>query len=276
MPYRWKSQGGNVQADAQIGSVFYLKPFVFSRPKMARKLPLLSPALPGASEGDSIEMSPRLRLFSFAWLLAFAFAASAHADPIGFIYNFSGAILTSPDVPTGATNPWAANQEITGYLNLSAELPTNDEWFNNSSPMTTPLVLNQLSGATAPAVSLLGYSFTDGITTYTSSNSTLGFLDLQTIGSSTIDYWSITLIGPTGPGGFLPHLYVDNTGLGTYGVEENSQGDVTEDYVGTNFGAFGAPEAVPEPATWALLGTGMLALLGFAAYSDRRRAAASL
>jgi hypothetical protein len=129
-------------------------------------------------------------------------------------------------------------------------------------------------------ITLTDYSFTDGVTTFTPTNSTISLGSIQTIfNDGTIDYWDIGISSNFSVDGVTPVLYLNNEQPNYTEVYDISTtpGVASDSIVAYPFGSWSAAPTVttPEPNTWALFGTGALALLAFAVYSDRRRHAAA-
>ncbi|HUX67587.1 MAG TPA: hypothetical protein VMV31_08855 [Terriglobales bacterium] len=222
----------------------------------------------------------KIRFFSPALAAAalLACATFAHASSITYTYIAAGPWIDNNG--GGSSHPFpipCLNQpgcQPSGYLTFGSPIPGYEEYYNNG---TQPSSYVMDSSTDSSTITLMDYSFTDGATTFTPTNSTIDLASIQTIfNDGTIDYWNISIALKTSVNGITPILYLDNTGASgtmvfdvspTYGVASNSY---------ENPGSWTAAPTVttPEPNTWALFGTGALALLAFATYSDRRRRAA--
>jgi hypothetical protein len=136
-----------------------------------------------------------------------------------------------------------------------------------SLTLAAPLAANLSHALVSPS----SFNFTNGADSYTQNNVLLPTFSFTTDATANIIGWSIILQTPSswthtfaGPG----FAYAEDT------VQENY---VNNPYVYYNPGKWtssGATSETPEPATWALLGTGVLGLLGMAAANGRRLRAA--
>lgn len=136
-----------------------------------------------------------------------------------------------------------------------------------SLTLAAPLAANLSHALVSPS----SFNFTDGADTYTQDNVLTPTFSFTTDAAANIIGWSIIVQTPTtwthtfaGPG----FAYAEDTTQVTYA------GIVP--YVYYNPGTWtssGMTSETPEPGTWALLGSGVLVLLGMAAVSERRRRA---
>jgi PEP-CTERM motif len=203
-----------------------------------------------------------------------ACAAFAHASSITYNYTSAGPWINN--VGGGGDPIPCLNQagcQPSGYLTFSSAIPGNEEYYNNGTQPSSYVMDSLFDSST---ITLTDYSFTDGVTTFTPTNSTIALSSIQTIfNDGTIDYWDININLNTSIGGVTPVLYLNNEQPNYTEVYEISTipGVASDSIVGYPFGSWTASSTVttPEPTTWALFGTGALALLAFAAYSDRRR-----
>ncbi len=221
-----------------------------------------------------------MKIRSFSPVLAavalFACATVAHASSITYTYTSSGPWINN--IGGGGDPLPCLNQpgcQPSGYLTFSSGIPGSEEYYNNG---TQPSRYVMDSTSDSSTITLTGYSFSDGVTTFTPTNSTIALSSIETIfNDGTIDYWDISISLNTSVGGVTPVLYLNNEQPNYTEVYDISTtpGVASDSIVGYPFGSWTAAPTVttPEPNTWALFGTGALALLGFAAYSDRRRRA---
>lgn len=222
----------------------------------------------------------KIRFISPALAAAALLACATFAHASSIIYTYTSAGPWIDNNGGGSSHPFpipCLNQpgcQPSGSLTFGSPIPENEEFFNNGTQPSSLILDSQFDSST---ITVMDYSFSDGVTTFTPTNSTIALSSIQTIfNDGTIDFWTISVSLNTTVNGIKPILFLDNTGASptqafdvspTFGVASNSF---------VNAGSWTAAPLVttPEPNTWALFGTGALALLAFAAYSDRRRRAA--
>jgi len=217
---------------------------------------------------DTQKVFFKVALASLCLLLAGAYALPVSAD---VTYTYSGHVFTSSDFPS--TGPSTSNN-ISGSFTL-----------------TTPLIAN--SPLTTITSSVTSYSFTDGVTTWNSSNQWSVSSFIIATGPSAISQWSIGLY-TTSP---FPPNYSDpsedivywfgsfdvpsegpsfDNSFEAYDLATISSSPVetfsfspANEYAATNSADPGswtgavAPATVPEPATMLLLGSGLIGLAGY-------------
>jgi len=189
---------------------------------------------------------------SFPLVLLLSFATVAQASTI---YTYTGsAFVTFQGVPpAGVTH-------ISGSFTLAAPLPANMAFTNLYTSGLTPLSI----------------SFTDGLNIFTSPDINLDF-SVGTDASGNITTWEINLGHNIGGLSMLTQK-VTSFFTGDDSRQENIPGVNNLWYAGTvHAGTWGAPTstggdpaAVPEPASLALVVSG---LIGSAVASRRKRAA---
>jgi len=145
-----------------------------------------------------------------------------------------------------ADSPYTTNDSVTGSLTLPTPLAPN-------SGFDYPL------NWSSPALPFTSFSFSDGVGTYSSTNpnAEVGRIDVFTNASGNIFFWTISV------------------GDNIAGIQLLNNNELSEDYVNgadgaiaysTGAGTFklAASSSVPEPSTFALLGTGIFGLIGTA------------
>ncbi len=223
----------------------------------------------------------KIRFLSPALAAAALLACATFAHASSIIYTYTSAGPWIDNNGGGSSHPFpipCLNQpgcQPSGYLTFGSAIPEGEHYYNNGSQPSS-LILDSESDSST--ITVTDYSFSDGVTTFTPTNSTIALSSIQTIyNDGTIDYWTISVSLNTTVNGITPILYLDNTGAsGTMAYDVSPTfGAASNSYVNLPGSWTAAPlVTTPEPNTWALFGTGALALLAFAAYSDRRRRAA--
>ncbi|HET9784168.1 MAG TPA: PEP-CTERM sorting domain-containing protein [Terriglobales bacterium] len=212
--------------------------------------------------------------------------ATAAASPINFNYGYNltattqnGISVTGTFVYNPATQTFAPNQWQFNFSNNGS----HDSDLNNGVLFLNPDThIGGELAYTDAAVSLSELGFSSGPNTYNNG----GFFEFdqssgtgtQGWGSSSVQSSLVLLIDS------LPYLYTDPAGNLLSGSEFDQAPNLQ--LTQPNFSDFlsgtvtleanqelPAPVTTPEPATWALLGTGALLLAGLALSEERRRRA---
>lgn len=173
--------------------------------------------------------------------LAFSSLAVAHADPITGTLNFTGfdATYNDPSTPGEVTFGSTGLYQVTGSTSTLALLGmTGPATFTNFNFLTGPtpgeVLFNIAGNGLNASLTIDGFDPTSGITS--------------------ADFLNVTGTGVLHETGF------DDT-IGTFFVTAHpNNGSVDVSFAaGTNI-----PSAVPEPASLALFGTGLLGVVGIA------------
>lgn len=180
-------------------------------------------------------MSQRLWLSAAATaLLSLALTLAAAASPI--TYYYTGSQFTSF---SGSASCAASQCNLTGSMTLA-----------------NPFGAFAFSDPTSPTA----FSFTDGHVTFDNTNSSLINSLFATDGSGNITAWVIS--GQLNSSGITWYQSVNwpQSPTGDL-IQLGGQGDEQSFLAGSWSST--APVTTPEPATWALLATGLLGLAGF-------------
>jgi hypothetical protein len=168
-------------------------------------------------------------------------------------------------------NPFTFGANIIEQVPPTPPFTINDfvsGWFTVASPLGPNMTVASIGPVT--------YSFNDGISTLTNSNSTLAFFEVGTDATGFINDWSIEADGPFIPGAgqiTVGTINVQNTNtntVGDYGVlpivgaNRTDVGAGNEYDPGTWTSVTTPPSTItPEPSSLILLGSGALGLVGF-------------
>jgi hypothetical protein len=119
-----------------------------------------------------------------AAMVCFAVASTAHASPV--TYSYLGLPFTS------AGSPWTTSDFVSGSLTVSA-------------PFAANLSLSPYAGGNSISL-VTSYSLSDGLYTWSTSDSFVGDLNVSTNSNGTITAWDLTLLGNSGFPGSLLYL----------------------------------------------------------------------
>jgi len=172
-------------------------------------------------------MSNKMRTYlgTFALLLVLMCPVLAHADAI---YNYTGQNFTT------VSGSYATSMSVTGSFTLASPLAPN-----LSFDIITPVA----------------FSFSDGVQTFTNSNTLAPVFEVSTDASGHIDLWEVLLFNS--PTASLQTLNTPDGQIGDTGIHGLGAGD---SFVAGKWS--GPAAAVPEPSSLQLLATGVLGLLG--------------
>ena len=174
----------------------------------------------------------RLSLLAAAALCLCSLAA--HADTI---YSYVGQDFVY------VTGPYTAMDKVTGSFTVA----------------------NPIAADYSGSVYVTSYSFNDGVQTISSGSPYRGIFDITTDANGDITYYDI-IVGFTGGEPMMRLIQQDDPNVGDYGRDFaiDSVGDGGAVNLPGEFTEQSTTAPTPEPSSFALLGTGLLAFVGVA------------
>jgi len=172
--------------------------------------------------------SVRITIIALACL--FLSVTGTRADT--FTYTYTGNNFTS------VISPYTTSERLTGTFELSAALPANLDFANESSLVTS-------------------FTMSDGVQTLTSPGAFVEFFRFSTDSAGTITLWDVEVANSSGTAPSMETL--------NFGFASSDQGSLTNFVSGINNGAAGiwtvsSTTPVPEPGTLGMVFSSLLGL----------------